>query len=152
MTYLICHPGSKPDGIGSRCLPREHEGFWPLTLAIGDFFQAATRRPRSILVCYASSLPFPTVAMFDEEPVVSIAPIAFSILAHTNQHPAALQLRPRENELQISFPEGTLGIASILRSPEAPVPKHDGAAAVLALRDGAFEISIVERVVLNLNR
>jgi hypothetical protein len=35
------------------------------------------------------------------------------------------------------------------RPPEAPVPKHDGAATVLSLRDGAFEVSIIERMILH---
>src|SRR5690606_31532975 len=38
------------------------------------------------------------------------------------------------------------------RQPEAAVPDHDGAAAVLTLGDRALEVAVVERMVLHLDR
>ena len=35
--------------------------------------------------------------------------------------------------------------------PEAAVPEHDGAAAILALGDGAFEVAVIERVIFGLD-
>src|SRR5436190_8194426 len=88
--------------------------------------------------------------MFDEEPVVAVAAVPLAVVPHPHQNPAALQLFARERKFQISLVKSPFRIAT-LRGPEAAVPEHDGATAVLALRDGAFEISVVEWVVLNLD-
>ena len=37
-------------------------------------------------------------------------------------------------------------------SPEAAIPQHHRAAAILALWNGPFEIAVVERVILDLDR
>ena len=51
--------------------------------------------------------------------------------------------------LQFALAQGLRGIA--IRRPEAAVPQHDGAAAVLALGDRAFEVAVIERVILGLD-
>ena len=57
---------------------------------------------------------------------------------------------PCERELELALARapraGRLGL------PRAAVPEHDGAAAVLALGDDAFEAAVLERVVLDLHR
>jgi hypothetical protein len=53
-----------------------------------------------------------------------------------------------QGELQIALLETAFGIFGF---PSAAVPQHDRAAAVLALRNRALEITIVERVVFDLD-
>ena len=66
-------------------------------------------------------------------------------------------------QLPFSLSPASVNLRSPLRSaastspssfgrPEAAVPQHDRAAAVLALGDRAFEVAVVERVVLDLDR
>ena len=87
--------------------------------------------------------------MLDQKPVVAVA--ALAVVAHAHDHPTALQLFARERELQLALAQRPLRIATVLGSPEAAVPEHDGAATVLALRDRALEVAVVERVVLDLH-
>src|SRR3546814_17767964 len=47
-----------------------------------------------------------------------------------------------------------LGVALVrvaLRLPDPPVPEHDGAAAILALRYDTLEGAVVQRVILEMN-
>ncbi|MHC2538449.1 hypothetical protein ACVJMY_008018 [Bradyrhizobium diazoefficiens] len=85
--------------------------------------------------------------MLDQQPVGALAAIA--IVAHADQHPASVQLFAVQRELQVALPKTTLGIIGL---PGAAVPQHDRAAAILAFRDRSFEIAIVERMVLDLDR
>ena len=55
-----------------------------------------------------------------------------------------------EDELQIALGEAFAGVAD--RLPRPLVPQHHRAAAVIALGDGALEVAIVERVVLDMDR
>ena len=55
-----------------------------------------------------------------------------------------------QGEFQIALLEAAL--ADRLRLPDAAIPQHDGAAAILAFGNGAFEIAIVQRVILDLDR
>jgi hypothetical protein len=89
--------------------------------------------------------------MLDQEPVISVAAAALAVMSHPHQYPAPLQLFARERELQVAFAKGVFGISTIIGGPEAPVPKHDGTAPVLALRDRPFEVPIVEWVILDLH-
>jgi hypothetical protein len=89
------------------------------------------------------------VLVLDQQPVVALA--ALAVVAHAHQNPAALQLAAGERELEIALAQRRIDVAVALRRPEPAVPEHDGAAAVLALGDRAFEVAIVERVVLDLD-
>ena len=60
-----------------------------------------------------------------------------------------MQLLAIEGEFQIALLEAALGILAI---PIAAIPQHDGAAAIFAFRNRAFEIAVVERMVLHLDR
>ena len=68
------------------------------------------------------------------------------------QHPAAPELLPGNRELQLALVQRRVDIGRlILRHPEAAVPQHDRAAAIFALRDRAFEVAIVEGMILDLD-
>ena len=52
-------------------------------------------------------------------------------------------------ELQVALLEAALGVIGF---PSAAIPQHDGAPAILAFGNGAFEITVIERVILDLDR
>src|ERR1700745_3029306 len=83
--------------------------------------------------------------MLDQKPVGSL--FAFS-LAHPGQDPTAMELLTLESEIQLAFCKAPLWI---LASPIAAVPNHDGASAILALRNGAFKVAVIQRMVLDLD-
>ena len=90
-----------------------------------------------------------TVAMLDQEPATLIAPVPTSA-ADLREHPATVELRSLERELQRASSVGRLRVS--LGPPGAAVPQHDRARAILACRDGALEAGILERVILHLHR
>ena len=69
---------------------------------------------------------------------------------HAHQMPAATQLLTVERECEMAFSEAFVRI--VFRLPMSAVPDHDGAAAIFALRDRAFEFVVRDRMVLDLNR
>ncbi len=85
--------------------------------------------------------------MLDQQPVGALAAIA--VVAHPHQHPAAMQLVAIQREFKIALLEAALGIVGF---PIAAIPQLHGAAAILVVRNGAFEIAIVERMVFHLHR
>ncbi len=85
--------------------------------------------------------------MFDQQPIGSLA--AELIAMHTHQHPTAFELCAFQREFKVACKEGLVRGLGALGSPEAAVPQHDRAAAVLALRDRALEITVVERMILD---
>jgi hypothetical protein len=88
------------------------------------------------------------VAALDQEPVR--APAVARLPPHPHQMPAAAQLVAREPERQIALRERRVRIVE--RLPRAAIPHEHRAAAVLALRDHAFERGVLERMVLGLDR
>ncbi len=82
----------------------------------------------------------------DQQPVVALlaAPAA-----HAHQVPETVQLLAVERERQMALAQALVRI--VLRLPAAAVPDHHRAAAVFALRDGALEFVVVDRVVLDLH-
>src|SRR5258707_5495734 len=90
-----------------------------------------------------------SVAMLDQKPV---AAVAFAVVQHAHDHPAALQLLAREREFQFALSKCPLWIAAVFGGPETAVPQHDRSAAVLALRNCAFKVAVVEGMVLDLHR
>ena len=95
-----------------------------------------------------SRLLGPLVAVLDEQPggLASRRPPA-----RPHQHPRALQLLAVEPELQLALLQRRVHVLG-LGSPRAAVPDHHGAAAVLALRNDALELVVLDRVVLDLHR
>lgn len=84
--------------------------------------------------------------MLDKEPVGTL--LAFS-LAHPVQDPAAVQLLALEGQVKLAF---SISAIRILAVPIAAIPNHHGAAAVLPLRNGPFEVAVIQRIVLDLDR
>ena len=74
-----------------------------------------------------------------------------AVVPHTHENPAALHFLAGQRELELPFPQGALGVDDAFRHPEASVPEHDGAAAILSLRNGAFEVAVIERMILHLD-
>src|SRR5262245_43841726 len=91
------------------------------------------------------------VTVFDEKPVIPVAAATLAILTHAHQHPAALQLLAREGEFQLALAQSLFRINTFFRHPEAPVPQHDGAATIFALRNRAFKVAVVEWMILDLD-
>ena len=60
-----------------------------------------------------------------------------------------MQLVAMQGEFQVALLEAALGIIGF---PEAAIPQLHGAAAILVVRDGAFEIAVIQRVILDLDR
>ncbi len=85
--------------------------------------------------------------MLDQQPVGALAAVAVAF--HPHQHPAAVQLVAVQREFQVALLEAAIGIVGF---PGAAIPQHDGAAAILVVGNGAFEIAIVQRMILDLDR
>ena len=120
-----------------------------------DLLQGAARGDRLgilqelVLVAFLGRL----VAMLDQEPVGALAAPASTLLAvpfHPHQHPAAMQALAFEDELEVALLQAFMRIA--LRQPVAAVPQLHRAAAILAFGNGALEVAVVERMVLDLDR
>ena len=88
------------------------------------------------------------IVMLDQQPVGAFA--AESVAPHAHQHPAAFQLFPRQHEFEIAFGQHFFGVA--IRLPEAAIPQHHRAAAILAFGNGPFKIAVIERMVFHLHR
>ena len=54
-----------------------------------------------------------------------------------------------QGEFQVALLEAALGIVGL---PGAAIPELHGAAAILAVGNSAFEIAVIERVILDLDR
>ena len=84
------------------------------------------------------------VLLLDEQPVH----VALALLRlHMHEHPGSFQAMPVQREFQVALAQPLLHVHK--RLPPAFVPQHDGAAAVFALRDGALEGAVVQRMVLH---
>ena len=88
--------------------------------------------------------------MLDHQPVRALA--AESIAAHPHEHPASAQPFAVERELEFAFRELRLGGFIAFWRPVPAIPQLHRPAAVLAFRNRAFEVAVVERVVLHLDR
>ena len=122
-------------------------GLRPLPAAISSMLrpEATERSCARMLVAVAFALI--AVVPLDQQPVGALA--ALAVMAQAHEHPAALQLLADQREFELALAQRLGGIA--VRGPEAAVPQHHRAAAILALGDGAFEVAVVERVVLGLD-
>ncbi len=138
-----------PDRVRAGALRfRQHEGFWRPALAGSDLLHGPPRGDRFVLVQDVVGLAFfgIFVAVLDQQPIGPFSPIA--IPAHPHQHPTAVQLVAVQREFQVALLESFFGIVGL---PIAAIPELHRAAAVLALRYGAFEIAVVERMILHLD-
>ena len=135
-------------GLGAGRRP-QHERLRRTSLALGDLLHRASRCRRRILVEDRVLFPFTRiiVAVLDQKPVEALA--AGAVVFHPHQHPFAVQLLAFQREFEVAFLEALLGI---VREPVAAIPDHHSAAAILAFRDRAFKVAIVERVILDFDR
>src|SRR6185295_17523561 len=81
-----------------------------------------------------------------------LAPIGLALAGSTSsahQMKAAAQLLALQLEVDAPAAQRVLGVA--LRLPGAAIPEQHRAAAVLSLRDHAFKIAVLERVILGLH-
>src|ERR1700722_2058604 len=78
------------------------------------------------------------VVLLDEKPVWLA--LVCGLAAHADERPLALQLGAVKNKLERTGakPFVYIGVTG-LRAPGALIPQHDGASAVLPLRDDALE-------------
>ncbi len=139
-----------PDRVRACALGlRRHERLWGFALAPGNLVHGSPRCHGSIGIQDFVGLAFSGefVAMLDQEPVGPLAPVA--VVAHAHQHPAATKLVAVQREFQIALLESFFGI---VRYPIATVPELHRAAAILALRNGAFEIAVIQRMIFHLHR
>ena len=127
--------------------------------AEGDLLQGPSRGDRlgilqkRVLVALVGEL----VAMLDQQPVcaaiLTIGATATTLVAvplHAHQHPAAMQTLALEDEFQVAFLQPLVRVA--LGQPVAAIPELHRAAAILAFGNGALEVAVVERMVLDLDR
>ena len=115
-----------------------------LVLAAGDLVHRATGLDGRVEARDAGLVLHAIVLLLDEQPVV----VALAALRlHVHEHPRAFQAMPVEDELEIAVAQPFLHVHE--RLPVPFVPQHHGAAAVLALRNGALEGAVVQRVVLH---
>ena len=68
---------------------------------------------------------------------------------HAHQMPATAQLVARKREIEMAFLQAVVRIA--LGIPMAAIPDHHRAAAILPLRNGAFEAVVFDGMVLDLD-
>src|SRR5499426_4243161 len=64
--------------------------------------------------------------------------------------PSPMQLLPVQGESKMTFLVARVRLA--LRVPAAAIPNHDGAAAILSLRDGSLECVVFDRMIFHVDR
>src|SRR5215471_6954542 len=88
--------------------------------------------------------------MLDQQPASALA-IELGA-SHAHQHPAALEPLSVEREFQLALAQGFGRRQRTLDVPVAAIPQLHCATTVLSLGDISFEIPVVERVILHLDR
>jgi hypothetical protein len=83
--------------------------------------------------------------MLDQEPVGTF--LIFS-LAHPRQKPAAVKFFALQGKVQLAFFIRALWVVAV---PMASIPNHDSATAILSLRNGAFKVTVIQRMVFDLD-
>ncbi len=147
--------GFEPSWLGGRRLRRgrrlRHERAGLASPAGRDVVHRAGRGDRGVVVeqGLAQALSRLLVLVLDQQPVDPLA--AGAVMLHADQDPAALEPLSLQGELEVAMTQSVFG-RWLLRFPRAPVPDHDGAAAILSFGNRAFEVAVVERVVLDLDR
>ena len=134
-----------------RCQDLLHPGLFPGTgpLAGGDLVHGAPGLDgeigllENILVARGAGH---IVVRLDQQPVVALFAGA---LAQAHEMPGAVQLAAVEVEGEMAFLETLVRI--VVWGPSAAVPHHDRAAAILALRNGALEGVVFDRMIFDLD-
>ncbi len=141
-----------PDRAGVGALGG-HEGLGRPTLAVGDLGHCSAGRDGLVVVRRTGRVAFDRafVAMLDQQP--GVLRLAGLIALQPHDHPGSVHPLAFHDELQFALGQRLADVLeALLGRPVAAVPQHDRAAAILALGDGAFEIAILERMILDLHR
>ena len=141
-----------PDSAGVRALGG-HEGRRCLTLPGRDLGHGPFRRDGPVVVGRSRGVAVyrALVAVLDQEP--GVLRLAGRVALQAHDHPGPVHPLAFHDELQLALGEGLADVLeALLRRPVAAVPQHHRAATVLALGDRAFEVAVVERVILDLDR
>ncbi len=143
-----------PDGVRRRHFaPAGHERLGPFALAGRDLLHAAARGDGNVVVFQEAvmvAFALQAVVRLDQQPVGALG--ALAILVETHKMPGALHPFASEDGGQMALLELLGDAEAPLRRPVTTVPQHHRAAAVLALRDRAFKVSIIEGMVLDFDR
>lgn len=141
-----------PDRVRLDIGARHHERTRLAALAFGDLLHAAAGGDRSRVLLQdlrAILLDRMFVMMLDQQPVGSFSAIA--IVAHPHQDETAMQPLAMKRELEVALLQGLFWRLAAFRLPVAAIPQHHRATAILTLWNRAFEVAIVERVILDLD-
>src|SRR5262249_31796972 len=119
-------------------------------LAFGDLGDraAADHRQRFVLedVRIFRAAGF-LVLRFDQKPRLLLLPAP---AVHAHEMPSPMQLLAIQGESEMTFL--VAGVRVALRIPAAAVPNHDGAAAILSLRDASLECVVFDRMIFDVDR
>jgi hypothetical protein len=140
-------------GLGfGRSLAHDGTRGGPFLLPLGYLRQAAARDDGGVDLHIGVALARHgrLVLLLDQQPVVAFGRLA-AIRLQPHQGPAAPQTFAVQGHLQRAALQRRLDIR-LLRLPLAPVPQLDRARAIVAGRNGPLEASIVERMILDLDR
>ncbi len=112
-----------------------------------NVFESATADDRFGVLLHVPFRVHEGVAMFDQQPFVFVAG-----LFQLHEDKTAAKLFAVELKLKIAFRELVFDAERPFRRIRALIPYDHFAAAVFAFGDGAFEISIFERMIFDLHR
>jgi len=92
---------------------------------------------------------FVLIVFLDEEPLGLVFGTVGGVV-HADEGPLAFHLGAVHFEFEVTGAKTGVDVfAAELRPPTALVPDHDGAAAVLTLRDDAFEATVLEGMIFD---
>ena len=142
---------SRPAGAALQASRRE-----PTPPTCGDLVVGSPGLDAAWLVLRVPSRDGVLVAPMDQQPLrpaaVRTRPVAPEA-GGPDEHERAVQLLPVELELELPVVDGTGRVGGVrVGTVGAPVPDDDVARAVLAPRDDALEVEVVERMVLDVDR
>ncbi len=121
--------------------------------ALGDLFEGAAGLHGGDVFGQRVFIGHRVVALLDQQPVVMLlAARALLVVTQPDQRPATLHALAIENDFEMAFRKVRHRIHGGLRFPGAAIPKLHRAAAIFALRNGAFEGAIFQRMIFHLDR
>ena len=116
---------------------------------LGDAFDGASAYHRAVLLLQDVRILRPArrvVIGLDQEP--RLLPLA-GALAHPHQMPAPFQLVAVQRKVEFAL--GVAPVRIAVGDPAPAIPDHHRAAAVLALRDRAFESVVLDRMIFDVH-
>ena len=138
---------ASPQPSAARLAPRLECQTFFLSAAISSMVRPVTARVRHLFQdVRIGFLAGEFVGRLDQQP--RLLPLA-GPLAHPHQMPVAVELLAVQLEIEMALLHGLVRI--VVRRPGAAIPDHHGAAAILALRDGAFELVVFDRMILDVD-